>query len=75
MSNKNTTDEMIACIQAWQRGEMIEIETRNGWFVVDPPQWNFQTSHYRIAPSRKRRSCGHGSRRKCRWGRWCAELA
>ena len=44
---------MIACIQAWQRGEKIEIETRTGWFVIDRPQWDFHTTHYRIAPKPK----------------------
>ena len=44
---------MIACIQAWQRGEEIQIETHTGWFGVIDPKWEFATCRYRIAPKPK----------------------
>ena len=53
MSNKNTPDEMIACIQAWQRGEKIEVSAFDGggkWTEVPDPVWNFGPYFYRIAP-------------------------
>ena len=53
MSNKNTPEEMIACIQAWQRGEKIQFETHTGWLSVSDPLWEFATCRYRITPKPK----------------------
>ena len=45
---------MIACIQAWQRGEKIEyLSGQRDWFGVDDPAWDFCHVIYRIAPKPK----------------------
>ena len=58
MSNKNTPDEMIACIQAWQRGEKIEYlhSFPNEWRATNYPEWNFGICAYRIAPKPKEKN-------------------
>ncbi len=52
-----TTAQMIEVMQAWQRGETIEVrdigEKRWGT-LIDEPSWNWIDSDYRIKPREPR---------------------
>lgn len=47
-----TPDEMIAVIQAHQRGEEIQfrVDSVCKWQDTDNPLWNFDTCEYRVKP-------------------------
>lgn len=51
-----TTQEKIEILQAYERGEEIELY-RSGWIKIEDKvdyQFNFQDYHYRIKPKRWR---------------------
>ena len=55
-----TTAEMIAVMQAFDRGKKIHVKHNllcNDWLRCDGPSWNWQSFDYRIAPKKKKRRC------------------
>ena len=66
-----TTTEMIAVLQAFERGEVIEYRPKNSqrWGSAEPI-WNFSQFDYRVKPKPrewwlnvyKTSVCSHGSR-------------
>lgn len=53
-----TTKEMIEVMQAFDRGETIEVICRNvandGWDVATTPNWDWGHFDYRVAPKPKK---------------------
>ena len=49
-----TTKEMIEVMQAYDRGEQIEIMNKFGeWIYIDKPIWNWVIFDYRVKPKPK----------------------
>ena len=49
-----TTKEMIEVMQAYDRGEQIEIMNKIGeWIYIDKPIWNWVIFDYRVKPKPK----------------------
>lgn len=50
-----TPQEMIEVIQAYERGEKIEVGNLIGtvWHTEEDPRWNFMEYKYRIVPKPK----------------------
>ena len=49
-----TTKEMIEIMQAYERGEQIEIMNKFGeWIYIDKPIWNWAIFDYRVKPKPK----------------------
>lgn len=47
-----TVREMIEVMEAYERGEAVEVTTNaNFWIKTDHPYWNWDCHDYRIAPS------------------------
>ena len=45
-----TPKEMIAVLEAHERGEKVEIFTEDKWLLIDDPEFNFGDFDYRIEP-------------------------
>ena len=46
-----TTKEMIDVMQAYERGEKIQLLNRLGiWVDIDIPEWNWEKCDYRVKP-------------------------
>ena len=45
-----TTAEKIEVMQAFERGEEIQVECGNSWARVSDPKWNWDAFDYRIKP-------------------------
>lgn len=49
-----TNKEIIAVVQAAERGEVIEFRKRkrtmDAWFIASPPLWEFGECDYRVKP-------------------------
>jgi hypothetical protein len=49
-----TPKEMIAVLEAFERGEKVDLEVTWGtWVTQEDPQWNFRDFNYRIAPKKE----------------------
>ena len=49
-----TTKEMIEVMQAYDRGEQIQLLNRLGvWVDIDMPEWSFGLRDYRVKPKPK----------------------
>ena len=49
-----TTKEMIEVMQAYDRGEQIQLLNRVGiWVDIDMPEWNWELRDYRVKPKTK----------------------
>lgn len=46
-----TVREMIEVMEAYERGEEVEMRYESGWDSQPYPAWNWETYDYRIAPS------------------------
>lgn len=46
-----TNQEIIAVIQAYEDGKVVQYEAYTGeWYSVKTPEWNFQKWSYRVKP-------------------------
>lgn len=55
-----TTKEMIGVMQAYERGEQIEMHSvgafnKDDWHDIDSPSWNWDEIEYRVKPQPKYR--------------------
>ena len=49
-----TTKEMIGVMQAYDRGEQIQLLDRLGnWVDIDMPEWSWGLRDYRVKPNKK----------------------
>ena len=49
-----TTKEMIEVMQAYDRGEQIQLLDRLGnWVDIDMPEWSWGLRDYRVKPKKK----------------------
>lgn len=49
-----TTKEMIEVMQAYERGEQIQLSNRCGiWVDIDMPEWSWGLRDYRVKPKTK----------------------
>ena len=49
-----TTKEMIEVMQAYDRGEQIQLLNRLGiWVDIDMPEWSWGLRDYRVKPNKK----------------------
>ena len=49
-----TTKEMIEVMQAYDRGEQIQLLDRLGnWVDIDMPEWSWELRDYRVKPKKK----------------------
>lgn len=48
-----TTKEMIEVMQAYERGEQIEIFVKGHWVEHDNPYWDWYNFDYRVKPKQK----------------------
>jgi hypothetical protein len=44
-----TLTEKISIMQAFERGETVEIQLTDGWEIIEEPSWNWTHYEYRIA--------------------------
>ena len=48
-----TTKEMIEVMQAYERGEEIELYYNHEWILYKKPRWNWEYEDYRVKPKKK----------------------
>lgn len=48
-----TVSEMIAVMQAFERGEQIEASYNGVWVDIDMPEWSWGLRDYRVKPKKK----------------------
>lgn len=48
-----TTKEMIEVMQAYDRGEAVQLKSPDNWLDVCCPSWNWNENDYRVKPKTK----------------------